>query len=71
MVAMGKAFSERLLREADSDDARIDRGWRLAFARGPTPEERQAALDYLAATGGDWQQFCHALLMSNEFMFLP
>jgi hypothetical protein len=71
LVAMGKAFSERLLREADSDDARIDRGWRLAFARGPTPEERQAALDYLAATGGDWPQFCHALLMSNEFMFLP
>jgi len=71
IVAMSKALAERLEREAATDEARIDRGWRLVFSRPPAPEERQAALDYLAANGRDWSQLCHALLMSNEFSFLP
>ena len=69
--AMSKAFAERLGKEAADEAARIDRAWKLAFARSPKPEERQAALDYLQATGNDWPQLCHGVLLANEFLFLP
>ena len=71
MVAMSKALAERLATEAPDAAARIDRAWKLAFARSPAPDERQAALDYLQANGNDWPQFCHAILNANEFRFLP
>ena len=71
MVEMSKALAGRLATEAPDAAARIDRAWKLAFARSPTPDERQAALDYLQANGNDWPQFCHAILNANEFRFLP
>jgi len=71
MVAMSTAMAERLAKEAPDDDARIDRAWKLAFARAPMPDERQAALDYLHANGKHWPRLCHAILLSNEFLFLP
>jgi len=71
MVAMSKALAERLAKEAPDDAARIERVWKLAFARSPVPEERQAAIDYLRANGSDWPQFCHAIFLANEFLFLP
>lgn len=70
VVAMAKSLADRLAREAATDEARIDLGWRLAFARGPTAEERRAAVEYLAASGEDWPQLCHALLLCNEFTFV-
>jgi len=71
MVAMSQAFAERLATEAPDEATRIDRAWRLAYARSPSPDERQAAVDYLQANGNDWPQFCHAILLANEFRFLP
>ncbi len=71
IMAMSKAFAERLAREAADDDARVDRAWRLAFARSPSTDERQAVLDYLQATGHDWTKVCHGVLLANEFLFLP
>jgi len=71
IVAMSKAFAERLGKEAADDDARIDRAFRIAFARSASPEERQAARDYLQANGNDWPLVCHGILMANEFVFLP
>jgi hypothetical protein len=71
MVAMSKALAERLANDAADDAARIDRVWKLAFARSPSPGERQAALDYLQANGHDWPQLCHGIMLANEFLFLP
>ena len=71
VVAMSKAFAERLAREAADDGGRIDRLWKLAFARAPKSQERQATLEYLQANGNDWPQVCHAILLANEFIFLP
>jgi cytochrome c553 len=71
VVEMSKAFAERLGKEAADDAARIDRAWKLAFARSPSPEERQAVIDYLQATANGWPQVCHAILLGNEFLFLP
>jgi hypothetical protein len=71
MVEMSKAFAERLGKEAADDAARIDRAWKLAFARSPSPEERQSVVDYLQATANGWPQVCHAILLGNEFLFLP
>jgi len=71
IVAMSKAFAERLGKEAADDTARVDRAWKLAFARSPAPEERQAVLGYLQANGNDWPQVCHGILLANEFLFLP
>ncbi|HVS35199.1 MAG TPA: DUF1549 and DUF1553 domain-containing protein [Gemmataceae bacterium] len=44
-----KAFAVRLLREANSDGARVDLAYRLALGRTPRDEERRTALDFLAA----------------------
>jgi hypothetical protein len=40
-------LAERLAREAAEPAARVDLAWKLAFARLPRPEERQAALEFL------------------------
>ena len=71
VAAMSKAFAERLGNEAADAAARIDRAWKLAFTRSPTPDERQAAIDYLQATGNDWPELCHGILLANDFVFLP
>jgi hypothetical protein len=65
--------------------ARIDRMYREAFARGPTAEERVAALEFLATQAADyglsfadqsrheatWGDFAHTLITTKEFIFVP
>jgi hypothetical protein len=71
MVAMAKGLAERVGREAADDEGRIRLAWRLAYGRSPTADEVAAAIEYLEAERHDWNRLCHALLMSNEFAFLP
>jgi len=47
LLDQAKRFAERLTREAASPAARVDLAWKLAFARPPRANERQAALDFL------------------------
>jgi hypothetical protein len=73
-------LAQRVLREATTMDARIDRLWQLAYQRAPTAAERQRATDYLAARAADlqqptaavavWQPLCQVLLASNEFLYV-
>lgn len=78
MVDRAKALSARLAGEADNDDERIQRAYRLLFGRPPTDEERQIATEYLTATPdaadkpplSRWQQYAQVLLSSNEFMYI-
>ena len=69
----------------DAPERRIDRMYREAFARLPTPEERAAAVEFLAAqaeTHGTtfaadpgheetWADLAHALFNAKEFSFVP
>ena len=65
--------------------ARIDTMYREAFARGPTAEDRTAALEFLAAQAAQhgvsfvdqprheatWADLAHALITTKEFIFVP
>ncbi len=78
----GKALAGRFARRAP--DKRLRLIYRHTFNRRPTKDESRQALQFieriaaeLQAKGTDakaadtraWARFCHALLMSNEFLF--
>jgi mono/diheme cytochrome c family protein len=67
MVQQADLFAGRLRREAGPDaGAQVDRGFRLAFGRGPDPDERAAAVRLVEHEGP--AAFCRALLNANEFV---
>jgi hypothetical protein len=58
-------------------DAQVDRAYRLVYSRPATDEERRGALRFLdkqaklaGGRDGALQDLCHALLNSNEFLYL-
>lgn len=61
-------FAARLTREVPSEEARVDRAFRLALGRSPSPQESQAGLQ-LARTRG-LNQLCRMLFNSNEFVYV-
>lgn len=78
MFEMSRAFAKRLESAASDDENRIKLAWQLAYARQPSQEEINVAIEFLRApdTAGEdqlsrWEQLSHALLAGNEFMFLP
>jgi hypothetical protein len=69
VLYLSDAFAERLLREAGPDvEARVDRAYRLAFGRGPEPEERVRAVKLVEEFGGS--TLARALFNSNEFLYV-
>lgn len=79
----GPLFSEqsqaavtRLQREhPDNEAAQINRASWLLFSRPPTAVEQTLCLAYLSDSTGEertnrWKQYAHALLASNETLFL-
>lgn len=69
VLRMAEAFAARLRRDGgDALDAQLDHAFRLAFARGPTVEERGAC----AALVRDHGLFAlaRALLCTNEFLVI-
>jgi len=55
----------------DSVPDRLDRAYQLLFQRMPSQSERDLALSLVASDDpDDWTLLCHALLASNEFLFL-
>jgi hypothetical protein len=79
MMEMARAFGQRLTKAAPDDESRLRLGWELAYGRPPTTTELSLALEFLHDKGiddgkdslGRLEQLCHALLSSNEFVFLP
>ena len=58
-----------------SDEDRIRQLYERSFSRHPDPEEMNMALDYIqsqpsASNTDPWQRLAHALLASNEFIFV-
>ncbi len=78
------ALAARLEKSAASDDpTRLRRAYALAFSRPPNDAETQRALAFLdrdeaelraasdlAPRASAWRRLCHALLASNEFLYL-
>lgn len=82
LTAQATALAERLWREAPENPVnRVQRAYRLLFARPASDAEVAIALDYLqdteAASATDaavipiaWHRYTHALLGSNELLFV-
>lgn len=79
MMAMSRQFANRIAQAPIPDNERFRLAWNLAYSRPPRAEEITAAAEFLRASSSttntdkldNWQQLAHALLSSNEFMFLP
>jgi hypothetical protein len=81
-----QALAQRLVKEADSDETRIARLYRLAFSRLPTTDELKSFHEFLIefrSTAGarkdvsnppnppaELVSLCRAVLTSNEFFFI-
>ena len=71
-----QALVTRLQREhPDNEAAQINRASWLLFSRPPTAGEQTLCLAYLSDSTGEertnrWKQYAHALLASNETLFL-
>ena len=79
VIRQADAFAERVCENEKDQNRRIERAYRLAFARAPTAEERKRALAYLKNTQATdtaeaarnrWPLFCQALFASAEFRYL-
>jgi hypothetical protein len=73
--ARAKAFANRVHSEAQDDPGRIQRAYRLAFARDPGNGELEAATSFLSHNNGAsprdaWVDLCHVLLNANEFIYI-
>ncbi|MEO2048332.1 MAG: PSD1 and planctomycete cytochrome C domain-containing protein [Pirellulales bacterium] len=67
--------SRKDLAAASSDEERIQLLYQLSFSRSPEPSELQVALHYIRSQGEKsktiiWQRLAHALLATNEFIYV-
>jgi hypothetical protein len=67
--------SRKDLAAARSDEERIQLLYQLSFSRSPEPSELQVALRYIRSQGEKsktniWQRLAHALLATNEFIYV-
>jgi hypothetical protein len=67
-AAAAKALADRVTREAPTSAGQIDRAFRLALGRGPTPAEQERATAFLA--DAPLSELCRALLNLNEFVYV-
>jgi hypothetical protein len=62
-------FAARIREQAGDDpEAWVETGWRFAFGRGPTAEERQTVLDYLQRNS--LERLCLLIFNMNEFLYV-
>ena len=73
------ALSGRILETQKKDSLRIEQAYLSVLDRRPEPGEVDAGLTYIQSLrrkwsdigeGKAWQSFCHALMASNEFMYV-
>lgn len=73
-LRLSEAFAERVIREADSTDGRIELAFRLAYGREPTDQERRVSLQYIRGSGmlpkSAMAAFCQSLFAAAEFRYL-
>jgi hypothetical protein len=70
VIQQATYFAGRLEAEAGPDAGRqVERGFRLAFGREPSPYERTAGVALIESHGR--AAFCRALYNANEFVYVP
>jgi len=71
MQEVSQAFANRLTRTCSQDrGCQIDTAWRLALARPALPAEVRLAQSFFKS-GGTLPDFCLALFIRNEFIYVP
>ncbi len=70
MVQQSQLAAKRLLQPETSIRALLDRAYLCLLSRRPTEPEIVAALDFLTLDGSNFDQYVHALMMSNEALYL-
>src|SRR5438105_5360621 len=68
MVRQAEHFAERLRKESTEVAAQVERAYRLALGRPPSPEERSALGDFARKHG--LPATCRLLFNANEFVFI-
>jgi len=68
MNQQAELFAKRLAEEAKDPAAQAERAFRLAFARQPGPEEKEASAAFIQEHG--LELFCRAIYNTNEFLYL-
>jgi hypothetical protein len=68
MLARAAAFACRLECAETSDAARVKLAYQLSFSRAPTDRELAEAMNFIHET--KLENFCHALLNANEFVYV-
>ena len=68
-VAQAAQFASRIKKQAgDSPEAAVESGWRFAFGRLPTSQERQTALDFLRRNS--LERLCLLIFNMSEFIYV-
>jgi hypothetical protein len=70
VIQQSDAFAERVLREQDERDERLEHAFLLAYGRKPTSGERSATYEFLRDFGAGRQglsALCQSLFASAEF----
>jgi hypothetical protein len=81
VMEQARVAAQRALADAKIEDAaRLDRAYRIALGRGPSPAERETLSDFLNATGGDssdearrieaWSHIFQTLFACVDFRYL-
>ncbi len=70
MVEHANTLAERLREHTRNVHEAVDELYRRLFARPATEEELLAAADFLRLDGGNFDQYTHAVMMSNEMFFI-
>jgi hypothetical protein len=76
IIDQAKAFAKRITSEHAGIPEQVKFAYRLAFGRSPSEAEVKVAKAYLAVEKEKddkltrWEQYCQALLASNELMYL-
>ncbi len=69
VLQQAELFANRLQREADTDEGRVQLSWSLCYQRPATAAEVADAVQFIEQQG--LVQFCRAILNTNEFVFVP
>jgi hypothetical protein len=67
-LEQAKHFAARIREEAgDNPEAWVETGWKIAFGRPPTAEERKTVRDYLQRNS--LERLCLLIFNMNEFLY--
>jgi len=70
MQQQAQHFAARLDSACRSNDCRLRLAYSLALSRAPSAQETAMATGFFSK-GGNWPDFCLALLNRNEFVYVP